>query len=78
MSVVTVDRYGRIRLPKKVLEKVSSDKFIVFVREGEIILKPVRSRNFKELFDTVEVDLPSEAFRDYSVLKKYLLKREAA
>ncbi len=71
-----VDRYGRIRIPKKILEKVKSNRFIIYLHEGKIILQPLISKSFRELFDSIEVDIPSDAFRDYNELKKYLLKRD--
>ncbi len=75
MSVVVVDRYGRIRIPKKILKKVGSDRFVIYLHKDKIILRPLISRSLKEFFDSVEVDVPSDAFRDYNELKKYLLKR---
>jgi len=75
LSVVAVDRYGRIRIPKKLLEKIKSDRFIIYLRKDKIILQPLVSRSFSEFFDSVEVDVPGNVFRDYDELKKHMLKR---
>jgi len=75
LSVVVVDRYGRIRIPKRILEKVKSDRFMIYLHEDKIILQPLVSKSLKELFDSVEVDVPGNAFKDYNELKKYLLRR---
>lgn len=72
MYFVIVDNHGKIKLPKKILEKVGSNKFIIYIRGDEIILKPLPSKSLKELFDTIEIDVPIEAFEDYDKLKKYL------
>ena len=74
LSVVVVDRYGRIKIPRRILEKVKSNRFILYLHKDKIILQPLVSRSFEELFDSVEVDIPSNAFRNYNELKKYLLK----
>ncbi len=69
-----IDKYGRIRIPQKILKKIGSTRFIIILRNNEIILKPLKNIKLKDLFDTVEVDVPAESFRDYSKLKKYLVK----
>jgi len=69
-----VDRYGRIRIPQKILKKVDSTRFIVVLRNNEIVLKPLKYMKLKDLFDTVEIDVSAEYFRDYSELKKYLIR----
>lgn len=76
MSVVVVDRYGRIRIPKRILERVKSNRFMIYLHEGKIILQPLISKSFKDLFDSVEVDVPGDVFRDYKELKKHLLRGE--
>ena len=71
-----VDRYGRIKIPKKILKNIGSHRFVIVLRGGDIVLKPLQTKNLKNFFDFVEVNAPEDAFRDYSKLKKYLLRSE--
>ncbi len=73
MSVVFMDEYGRIRIPRKYLESIRSRRFIVRRSGKAIILLPVEEEDLMECVDSVEVDVDPEAFRDYNELKKVLL-----
>ncbi len=70
------DKYGRVRIPQKILKKIDSTRFIIVLRDNEIVLKPLKYMKFKDLFDTVEVNVSTEYFRDYSELKKYLIREK--
>ena len=69
-----VDRYGRIKIPKRILKNIGSHRFVIVLHGREIILKPLQPKDLKNFFDSVEVDVPEDAFRDYSKLKRYLLR----
>ena len=56
------------------MKKIGSTRFIIVLRDNEIVLKPLKNIKLKDLFDTVKIDVPAESFRDYSELKKYLVK----
>ncbi len=72
---MTMDKYGRIRIPKECLEGIKTRKFLVR-RSGElIVLQPIGEKKLVSLIDidSVEVDVDPEAFKDYESLKKALL-----
>ena len=66
MSLATVSSKGQITLPSKIRTKLgiqSKDKVRIFVRDEELIVKPLRS--FRELRGSIPVkkDDPRKAFQ---------------
>ena len=73
MSVVVVDKYGRIKIPKKYLEELKAERFLVKKSGDNIVLIPLKERDLIKYFDSVEVDIEPNAWKDYNSLKKTLL-----
>jgi len=76
MEIKKVDSQGRISLPADWRREVLGDSEEVYVfREGNsLILRPRREPDLVQHFDTVTVDVETEAFEDYHKLKRALLK----
>ena len=73
-EVVLMDKYGRIVIPKKIRRMIKANRFIIYMSEdGSLILKPVSRKKLTEFFDSIEADVPPEAFEDYNTLKEKLL-----
>ncbi len=73
MSVVVVDKYGRIKIPKKYLEELKARRFLVKRSGDNIVLVPLREKDLTRYFDSVEVDVELNAWKDYNSLRKVLL-----
>jgi bifunctional DNA-binding transcriptional regulator/antitoxin component of YhaV-PrlF toxin-antitoxin module len=76
MEIKKVDSQGRISLPADWRREVLGDSEEVYVfREGKsLILRPRREPDLVQHFDSVTVDVETEAFEDYHKLKRALLK----
>lgn len=73
VTVVKMDKHGRILIPASIRKKINSDLFIIEVSNGEIILKPVKPTKLTSYFDRIVVDV--EDFTDTHGLKRALTKR---
>lgn len=73
VTVVKMDKHGRILIPASIRKKINSDLFIIEVSNGEIILKPVKPIKLTSYFDRIVVDV--EDFTDTHGLKRALTKR---
>ena len=73
MSIVVVDRYGRIKIPRKYLEELKTRVFLVKKSGDNIVLVPLKEKDLTRYFDSVEVDVELNAWKDYNSLKKVLL-----
>ncbi len=73
LSVVVVDKYGRIKIPKKYLKELKARRFLVKKSGDSIVLVPLKERDLTKYFDSVEVDVEPDAWEDYNTLKKALL-----
>ncbi len=73
MSIVTMDKYGRIRIPKEYLKDIKTNRFIIKKSDNLIILLPIEEKDLSQYIDSVEIDVKPEVFRDYKELKKALL-----
>jgi bifunctional DNA-binding transcriptional regulator/antitoxin component of YhaV-PrlF toxin-antitoxin module len=76
VEIKKVDSQGRVALPiewrREVLE---NENEVVFQREGDLlILKARKKPDLTRLFDSLEVDLPPESFKDWKTLKGALLE----
>ncbi len=73
LSIVVVDRYGRIKIPRKYLEELKTRVFLVKKSGDNIVLVPLKEKDLTRYFDSVEVDVELNAWKDYNSLKKVLL-----
>ena len=75
VEVKKVDSQGRIALPAEWRRDVLSDgKEVVIQREGDLLIIRARKKpDLTSLFDSLEVDLPPEAWKDWKTLKNALL-----
>ncbi len=73
MSIVVVDKYGRIRLPKKYLDELGARRFLVRRTGDSIVLVPLKEKDLTKYFDSIEVDVEPDKWSDYNELKKALL-----
>ncbi len=75
--LVTMDKYGRVRLPKNMVRKLKTRRFLAKRLENGILLVPITEKNLEELFDSIEVDIDPRVFAEgYEALKKTVLGRE--
>ena len=70
-----VDKFGRILLPSQWRKKYVKKSNIVSIKiEGKrLIIEPMEESSLTEFFDSIEIDVDTEAFKDYNKLKKALL-----
>ncbi len=73
MSIVVVDKYGRIRIPKRYLEELKAKRFLIKKAGNNIILVPIEEKDLTKYFDSVEVDVEPDKWKNYNELKKALL-----
>lgn len=73
LSIVMVDRNGKIRTPRKYLEELKARVFLVKKSGDDIVLVPLREKDLTRYFDAVEVNAELNAWKDYNSLKKTLL-----
>ncbi len=73
MSIVVVDKYGRIRIPRRYLEELKAKRFLIKKTSNNIILVPIEEKDLTKYFDSVEVDVGPSKWKDYNELKKALL-----
>jgi len=76
-EVKRVDAQGRISLPARWRDgKLGNLNEVVVIEKGDVLLvKPRVKPDLTRHFDSVETDIDPEDFRDYSRLKKTLVKR---
>jgi len=76
VEVKKVDSQGRIALPADWRREVlNNESEVVVQREGNLLILQARQKpNLIQLFDSLEVDLPPESFKDWKTLKGALLE----
>jgi DNA-binding transcriptional regulator/RsmH inhibitor MraZ len=76
VEVKNVDSQGRIALPAEWRREVlDNDREVVVQREGDLLILRARKKpDLTRLFDALEVDLPTDAFKDWKKLKNALLE----
>jgi DNA-binding transcriptional regulator/RsmH inhibitor MraZ len=76
VEVKKVDSQGRIALPADWRKEVlNNESEVVVQREGNLLILQARQKpNLIQLFDSLEVDLPPESFKDWKTLKGALLE----
>ena len=77
-TIRKVDGQGRVALPSRWRAKAlgGSDEVFLLEREGDgLLVLPRRRVDLTAYFDSVEVDVDSSTFADYSKLKKRLVSR---
>ncbi|MCD6409775.1 MAG: AbrB/MazE/SpoVT family DNA-binding domain-containing protein [Candidatus Verstraetearchaeota archaeon] len=72
LTIVKMDRQGRILIPADIRAKLQSTVFALELDEGELRLKPLRRAKLSEFFDSIEVDV--DDFTDTHKLRKALLE----
>ncbi len=73
MTIVKMDRYGRILIPASIRRKIGSDLFIIEVVNNEIRLKPIKPTRLISYFDSIVVDI--EDFTDTHKLRNTSMKK---
>jgi len=70
-----IDKFGRVLLPSRWRKKYMKKSNIVSIRiEGKkLVIEPIEESSLTEFFDSIEVDVDTEAFENYNKLKKALL-----
>ena len=76
VEVKKVDSQGRIALPADWRRDVlSNGKEVVVQREGDLLILRARQKpDLTKLIDSLEIDLPPEAWKDWHTLKRALLE----
>jgi bifunctional DNA-binding transcriptional regulator/antitoxin component of YhaV-PrlF toxin-antitoxin module len=76
-EIKRVDSQGRISLPARWRsKKLQGNGEVIVIEKGDVLLvKPRVKPDLTKHFDSVEVDIGSEDFADYSRLKKAVLAR---
>ena len=76
VEVKRVDSQGRIALPADWRrDELSDGKEVVIQREGDLLIIKARKKpDLTRLFNSLEVDLPPESFKDWKTLKGALLE----
>lgn len=57
LAIVRMDSQGRILIPAKIRRKIKSKTFILELRNGEILLKPINDIKLTSLFDKIEINV---------------------
>jgi virulence-associated protein VagC len=78
VEVKKVDAQGRVSLPPDWRhEKLDEKREVTIQREGDsLIIKPKTKSDLTEYFDSIEVDVPPEAFKDPDSLRRALYEVE--
>ncbi|HEW93083.1 hypothetical protein DRN84_01660 [Candidatus Geothermarchaeota archaeon] len=71
MSIVIMDRQGRILIPAYIRRRIKSDIFLIEEVNGEIRLKPIKPIRLTMLFDKIVID-DVEDFTDTHKLREAL------
>ena len=71
LTIVKMDRQGRILIPAKIRAKLQSTIFTLEVVDGELRLRPLKRTRLSSFFDSIEVDV--DDFADTHRLRKALL-----
>jgi len=74
VEVKKVDSQGRVSLPSDWRRDVLGDgSEVVLTREGELIIIKARKKpDLTKFFDSLETDVPPEAWKDWHTLKNAL------
>ncbi|RJS74787.1 AbrB/MazE/SpoVT family DNA-binding domain-containing protein [Candidatus Bathyarchaeota archaeon] len=71
MVIKSIDRQGRLVIPKKWREKVlGGDKVILVLKDDLIELRPYKGVDLTAYFDSIEVELKSDLSDWHSVRKE--------
>ncbi len=79
VEVKKVDAQGRISLPARWRSKrIHDSREVIVIEKGNVLLvKPKVKPDLTRHFDSVEIDVDSQDFVDYSRLKKAILGRRS-
>ena len=72
LTIVKMDRQGRILIPAKVRAKLHSTIFALEVIDDELRLRPLRRAKLSDFFDSIEIDV--DDFTDTHKLRKAVLE----
>ncbi|MHC1628899.1 MAG: division/cell wall cluster transcriptional repressor MraZ [Candidatus Nezhaarchaeales archaeon] len=72
LTIVKMDRQGRILIPAKIRAKLQSTIFTLEVNDNELRLRPLKRIKLSDLFDSIEVNV--DDFTDTHKLRKALLE----
>lgn len=77
MVVKTVDKQGRLVIPKEWREEVLEGGKVLMVRRGDVIeIRTYREVDLTKYFDSVEVEVESDLSDWHSVRRELMAKRE--
>lgn len=73
IEIKKIDSQGRVILPAKWRNKLPSNE-IVFVEDGNnLLIIPKDDPDLSKYIDSIKIDIPSDKFSDYKLLKNFLL-----